>query len=92
MEAAPPARLGEILSPERRAELNNSLNYSVMVARKVLAQVANRRLTSDQSEKAGLVKMFITQAESAKETDLAVAAQLAKRAQLLAESLAQSLP
>lgn len=90
-QAASSARLSEILSPERKAELSNSLNHSLAIANKVLTRIQTHSLTPDQSDKAGLVRMFATRAEAARESDLAVAALLAKRAQLLAESLAASI-
>jgi len=90
-QAAAPARLSEILPPERQAELSNSLNHSLAIAHKVLAQIQTRSLTPDQSEKAGLVRMFTRRAEAARESDPSVAALLAKRAQVLAESLAASI-
>lgn len=88
--AAPAASLKEILTPERQAELGISLQQSLAAARKILAQLGTRDLTAAQSEKAGLVRVFIRRAEAAKETDLDVAAELAKRARLLAENLAAS--
>lgn len=90
-DVVPPARLGEILSPERRAELSRELAQNLAIARKVLTQVSNRNLSEDESEKAGMVRMFVQRAEAAKDTDLVVAAQLGRRAQLLAESLAASI-
>lgn len=89
--APPPVQLGEIYSPEQRAELTRNLNQGLATARKVLSQISGFGLTVQQSEKAAMVKLLVSRAEAARGTDLSVAAQLARRAELLAQSLSNSM-
>ena len=87
----PPAQLGEIYSPEQAAELTRNLNQGLATARKVLSQISGLGLTVQQREKAAMVKLLVSRAEAARGTDLSVAAQLARRAELLAQSLSNSM-
>ena len=84
---ASPAQLREILTPQQRAELIRNLDQSLAAARESLSRVAGRPMTRDQAETARLATSFAAQAESARSTDLIVAAQLARRAELLAREL-----
>ena len=88
---ASPTQLGEILTPVQKAELLRSLDQSLMATRQSLSKVKGRPLTSDQAETARLVQSFEEQAESARQTDLSVAVQLAHRAELLARDLANAM-
>ena len=89
--APSPAQLREILTPQQRAELIKNLDQSLAAARESLSKVAGRPMTRDQAESARLVSSFAAQAESARSTDLIVAAQLARRAELLARDLVNSM-
>lgn len=88
---ANPPELIEMLSPEEKADLTRSCNESLSAARDSLSQVAGRPMARDQIETRQRINSFIIQAESAKQTDLTVAAQLARRAELLARDLLNSL-
>ena len=88
---ASPAQLREILTPQQRAELTRNLDQSLAAAHESLSKVAGRQMSRDQAETARLVSSFAAQAESARPTDLIVAAQLARRAELLARELVNSM-
>jgi hypothetical protein len=60
---------------------------SLSSARRDVAILAKRSLTLEQFETMRLAQSFILQAERARESDLAMSAQLARRAELLARSL-----
>ena len=89
--AASPAQLGQILTPAEKAQLTQSLDQSMSAARAVLARVAGRSLARDQTDTVNLIKALLTQAEAARGSDLSVAAQLARRAELLARDLSSSV-
>lgn len=85
--AVQPVALGEVLTPEQRNEFTRALDQSLSSARRILSSLRTRSLPPDQSDTVNLVRSFISQAERARHSDLALAAQLARRAELLAESL-----
>jgi hypothetical protein len=87
---APPASpepLGQMLTEQERADLNRALDQSLSSTRQSLSEISERSLSPDQAETVNLVRAFISQAERARSTDLNTAAQLARRAELLARSL-----
>ena len=79
--------LTEILTPEQRQELSRELSQSLSSARRGLEAAARRSLTLEQFETMELARSFIAQAERARQSDLSLAAQLARRADLLARAL-----
>ena len=85
----PPAAgsLTEILTPEQRQDLSRELSQSLSSARRGLEAAARRSLTLEQFETMELARSFIAQAERARKSDLSLAAQLARRADLLARAL-----
>ena len=87
---APAGSLREILSPEERADLTRSLEQSLDSARRALLAVSARALSQEQADTANMARSFVAQAEKARVNDLAVAAQLAHRAEVLADSLLAS--
>jgi hypothetical protein len=89
---APPARLEEVLTEERRRQLETDFSRSVAQARTTLNQTNGRSLTSVQRQTSERIKTFLQQADQAKKGDLATAVQLARRAELLAQDLRKSLP
>lgn len=89
--ATSPTQLGEILTPAQKADLIRNLDQSLAATRQSLSKVQGRPLTPEQSETAHLVRSFEEQAESARQTDLSVAVQLAHRAELLARDLANAM-
>jgi hypothetical protein len=89
---APPARLEEVLTEDRRRELETDFSRSVAQARAALNQTSGRTLKGVQRQTADRIRTFLQQAEQAKKGDLATAVQLARRAELLAQDLRKSLP
>ncbi len=90
---APSARsggsLGEILTPGSRDQLQQSLDRSLANARGALVTASQRKLSSEEAEKVRLARTFMAQAERARQSDIAVAAQMARRAELIAQSLVE---
>ena len=81
------SRLGEILSPQEIQDLTRGLNQSLSSARDSIALASKRPLTSREKQTVKLVLAFVSQAEQARKSDLSLAAQLARRAEVLANSL-----
>jgi hypothetical protein len=89
--STPPARLEEVLTEDRRRQLETDFSRSVAQARVGLNQTNGRKLTGVQRQTADRIKTFLQQADQAKKGDLATAVQLAHRAELLAQDLRKSL-
>lgn len=89
--SAPAPQLGQMLSQEERAELTRSLDRNLSDARQAMSRLSGHALTSEQSQSASLVQSLLTQADKARHTDLAIAAELARRAGLLARDLLTSV-
>lgn len=79
--------LAEILTPQEAEDLTRALNQSLSSARRTVSTVSQRPLTADQMQTVKLVLAFVSQAEQARQSDLPLAAQLAHRAEVLADSL-----
>lgn len=88
---APPPAFGQILTPQQQTELRRSYQQSAQFARQTLSQLAGRALSQDQTDTANRVRSFLSQADEAQSKDASVAAQLARRAELLARDLLNSL-
>lgn len=88
---APPARLEEVLTDDRRRQLETDFSRSVAQARAALNQTGGRSLKGVQRQTADRIRTFLQQADQAKKGDLATAVQLARRAELLAQDLRKSL-
>jgi hypothetical protein len=86
--AAPAPQLGEVITPEQRAELRRTFDEANSQARQSLSKLEGRTLTGEQAESAARVRAFLSQAESLLEGDPRSAAELARRAALLARDLA----
>ncbi|MBI4873712.1 MAG: hypothetical protein HY822_03655 [Acidobacteria bacterium] len=87
----PPApRLGEVLSAERRSEMNAQLDASVAAARRILGALSGRSLTPAQSQTAARARAFLDQALGLRAADLGTAVELSRRALLLAQDLADA--
>jgi hypothetical protein len=92
--AEPPAeapKLGEVLTPEQRQESVQAFETSRTETRQALTQLEKRKLNREQTETAARARNFLVQAERLIETDPRTAAQLAKRAELLAQDLLRDL-
>src|SRR5262249_19892653 len=90
-EIGPPPALGQMLGPEERAQLTQSLDRNLSDARQAVSRLSGHALTSEQSQSLSLVQSLLAQADKARHTDLAIAAELARRARLLARDLATSM-
>lgn len=88
---APAPVLGEIVSPEQRQAYERTIAESTAAAQRILNSLGDRKLTRTQQETASRVRAFLGQADEAKASDPSLAAQLARRAALLAEDLEKSL-
>jgi hypothetical protein len=86
MPVAAPA-LGQILTEEQKAVYRRSYEVSSETARKTLSSLIARQLTSEQRDTLARVQSFLRQADEAKGRDWSLAAQLARRAELLAQDL-----
>lgn len=81
------ARLGQILRPQERDELTDAFDRSLLAARQNLSRISGAALTREQSETVNLVRSLVSRAERARQNDLLVATQLARRADLLSRDL-----
>jgi len=88
----PPPAFGQILTPQQQTEFRRAYQQSAQFARQTLSQLSGRALSRDQAETANRIRSFLSQADEAQSKDPSVAAQLARRAELLARSLLSSLP
>ena len=89
--APPPPAFGQILTPQQQTELRRSYQQSAQFARQTLSQLSGRTLSQDQADTANRVRSFLSQADEAQSKDPSAAAQLARRAELLARDLLNSL-
>jgi hypothetical protein len=89
--APPKPALGQILTQQQQAEARKAYLASSQSARQALARIQGRALTRDQADSANRVRSFLSQAEEAQAKDPATAAQLARRAELLARDLVNNL-
>ena len=87
----PPPAFGQILTPQQQAEFRRSYQQSAQFARQTLSQLSGRALSRDQADTANRIRSFLSQADEAQSKDPSVAAQLARRAELLARDLLNSL-
>ena len=90
-ENGPPWSLGQMFSQEERAELTQSLDRNLSNAREAMSRLSGHALTAEQFQAVSLVQSLLAQADKARHTDLAVAAQLARRADVLARDLLTSV-
>ncbi len=85
--ASPPPSLAPMLLPEEESRYRNEINASLARSRRNLAVLARRNLSQDQQIRLNRVRTFIAQAEAVRATDLAAAAGLARRADILSAEL-----
>ena len=83
--------LEEVIPGDESKRLRQSLAENETAARKALDSLKRRRLTREQNETANRVRAFLRQASEAESSDIAAAAELARRAALLAEDLRKSI-
>ncbi|MGH9594083.1 MAG: hypothetical protein ACRD5L_13410 [Bryobacteraceae bacterium] len=101
--AAPPAiempaviepvpQLGQIFTPAQILENNRTLDDYIQRVTRDVNILATKNLSKDQRDTAELVRNFLAQAEQTRDTDLAAAVSLAKKAYSLAKDLLDRLP
>ena len=88
---APSPQLRPILTASQTQELERTITDRLSRAQGILKSLESRRLSRSQTASARLIRTFIDQAEEARKTDLSRANNLAERAEVLAQDLAQQL-
>jgi hypothetical protein len=90
---APPAvpQLTVLLTDEQRTQYETDYQSSLQRAHEGLIRVTGFSLSSAQKESVSRIRSFMAQAKELHERDVVTAAQLAKRAAVLSEDLAQSI-
>lgn len=88
--AASPLQLGTVLSDEQRVEYTHLVDQHLARAEAEVAPLRERSLSSDQSAALNRILSYMSQARENRDTDPALAARLAERAELLARDLAGS--
>lgn len=83
--------LEEVIPGDETRRLKQSLAESQAAARNSLAALKGRRLSREQNETANRVRAFLRQAAETESRDIGSAAELARRAALLAEDLRKSI-
>jgi len=86
-EQPPPPRLGPVIPADQRRAYTRTLEESLERVRRALEFLATRNLNAEQAEAREKISTFQKQAEQAREQDLVLAVNLAKRADLLAQDL-----
>ncbi len=80
-------KLGEIFSDDQKVQALKSCDESLARTREAVAQLRSMTLSSEQKQSMTRVKVFISQAEQARQRDPQTAKQLAERAELLSRDL-----
>ena len=80
-----------MIPADQRRQLDANYTADLRTARDVLARLGTAKLDGTRAEMATRVRSFIRQAEEYHARDLVAAAELARRARLLAEDLAGRL-
>jgi len=92
-EQPPNPRLGQLFTPEEQRQYNQSIDNSLNRVKRVLDQLSRKSLNPDQQAEVGKITTFQKQAEQAREAqDLITAANLAARADVLAQDLLGRIP
>ena len=84
-------QLGKILTADQRRAYDRAIERSIQSVRQTLAGIVDRNLTPDQINAVRRIRGFLSQAQAARKRDPAIAKNLADRAWLLAQDLAQFL-
>jgi hypothetical protein len=87
----PAPQLRPILTPSETQELERAISDRVSRAQGILRSLERRRLSRSQAGLASQIRTFIAQAEEARKADLLRANNLAERAEVLAQDLAQQM-
>lgn len=84
-------RLGRILSPDEAVQYKTAYDRSWSAAQELLRSIAMAQLPPEKKDLVARIRSFLAQAQESAATDLAAAAQLAYRAEVLARDLTRSL-
>ncbi len=87
----PSPTLGAILSADQRKQLDAAYQADLKQANAVLNGLGTRKLTAEQTDTVNRSRSFIRQAAQFHDRDLTTAAELARRAKVLAQDLAGTL-
>ncbi|HXE61960.1 MAG TPA: hypothetical protein VN519_00375 [Bryobacteraceae bacterium] len=87
----PPPSLGAILSAEDRKRLDSEYISDLGQANRILRTLSGRALNAEQRDSFSRAQAFIRQANQYHDRDLVTAAELARRARVLTQDLANSL-
>jgi hypothetical protein len=79
------------VSGEEATRYQDTYRQSVSAAREILQGLTGRALTPEKVDAVGRIRSFLAQAFEATSTDWPAAAQLARRAEVLARDLVKSL-
>ena len=91
-EQAAPPKLGPIITADQRREYTRALDESLESVKRMMDVLATKYLNPEQSEIRVRIGTYQKQAEQERDQDLALAVNLAKRAQLLAQDLLERVP
>jgi hypothetical protein len=83
--------LGQLITEEQKTEYRRTYDENASEANRLLASFSAKKLVKEQVDTVGRIRSFLQQAGEAKATDWSLAANLARRALLLARELAQRL-
>jgi hypothetical protein len=83
--------LGQLITEEQKAEYRRTYDESAGEATRLLTSFSTRKLMKDQLDTVARIRSFLQQATEARATDWSLAANLARRAAVLARELAQRL-
>jgi len=87
----PAPSLGAILSVEDRRRLDSQYRDDLGQANRILGRLNVKALNAEQRDSFNRAQAFILQANQYHDRDLATAAELARRARVLTQDLANSL-
>jgi hypothetical protein len=88
--AAPAPKLGDILTPDERKQINAAIDQSLSRAQASLNSVGGRQLSKDQQAQVEQIRNFIGQAQATRASDPSGARSLSERAEVLARDLVAS--
>jgi Tfp pilus assembly protein PilF len=83
--------LGQLISEEQRTEYQRAYEVDTNEANKILLSFSSRKLARDQTDSVTRIRSFLQQAAEARANDWALAANLARRAAILAREIAGRL-
>ena len=83
--------LGQLITEEQKAEYRRTYDENAGEANRILLSFSAKKLLKDQVDTVARIRSFLQQAGEARSTDWSLAANLARRAVILARELAQRI-